>query len=87
MPLSLITDASFLNEIVVPLQNGLVSKRIHIKFASESTPHSHNTVCFSKFQHAPAALLWGERHLGFHCHLAVGGVHRDCAGEKRNFLS
>jgi hypothetical protein len=44
MSLSLITDASFLNEIVVPLQNGLVSRRIHIKFAFESRLHSHNTV-------------------------------------------
>jgi hypothetical protein len=42
---------------------------------------------FSKFKHAPAALLWGERHLGFRCPLAVGGVHRDFAGEKGNFLS
>jgi hypothetical protein len=87
MPLSLITDASFLDEIVVPLQNGLVSRRIHIKFAFESTLHSHNPVRFSKFQHAPATLLWRERHLGFHCPLAVGGVHRDSSGEKRNFLS
>jgi hypothetical protein len=87
MSLSLITDASFLNEIVVPLQNGLVIRRIHTQFAFESTLHSHNTVCFSKFQNAPAALLWGERHLGFHCSLAVGGVHRDSSGEKRNFLS
>jgi len=57
MSLSLITDASSFNEIPVPLQNGLVSRRIHIKFAFESTLHSHNTVCFMKFQHAPAALL------------------------------
>jgi hypothetical protein len=87
MSLSLITDAFFLNEIVVSLQNGIVSRRIHIKSAFEITLHSPNTVCFSKFQHAPAALLWGERHLGFHCPLAVGGVHRDFAGEKGNFLS
>jgi hypothetical protein len=26
-----------------------------------------------KFQHAPAALLWSERHLAFHCPLAAGG--------------
>jgi hypothetical protein len=57
MSLPLITDASSFNEIPVPLQNGLVSRRIHIKFAFESTLHGHNTVCFMKFQHAPAALL------------------------------
>jgi hypothetical protein len=45
MSLSLITDAFSFNEIPVPLQNGLVSKRIHIKFALESTLHNHNTVC------------------------------------------
>jgi hypothetical protein len=28
-----------------------------LKFAFESTLHSHNTVRFMKFQHAPAALL------------------------------
>jgi hypothetical protein len=38
---------------------------------------------FSKFQHAPGALLWGERHLGFHCPLAVGGLYRDSSGEKK----
>jgi len=46
MSLSLITDATSFNEIPVPLQNGLVSRGIHIKFAFESTLHSHNTVCF-----------------------------------------
>ena len=70
---STITDASSFNEIPVPLQNGLASRRIHIKFEFESTLHSHNTVCFMKFQHAPAALLWRERHLAFHCPLAAGG--------------
>jgi len=55
-------------------------KGIHIKFEFESTLHSHNTLCFMKFQHAPAPLLWSERHLAFHCPLA--------AGEKiKNFLS
>jgi len=73
MSLSLITDESSFNEIPVPLQNGLVSRRIHIKFAFESTLLSHNTVCFMKFQHAPAALLWSERLLAFHCPLAAGG--------------
>jgi len=73
MSLSLITDASSFNEIPVPLQNGLVSRQIHIKFEFESTLHSHNTVCFMKFQHAPAALLLSERHLAFHCPLAAGG--------------
>jgi len=48
-------------------------KGIHIKFEFESTLHSHKTVCFMKFQHAPAALLWSERHLAFHCSLAAGG--------------
>jgi hypothetical protein len=57
MSLSLITDASSFNEIPAPLKNGLVSRRIHIKFEFESTLHSHNTGCFMKFQHAPAALL------------------------------
>ena len=80
MSLSLITDASSFNEIPVPLQNGLVSRRIHIKFASESTLHSLNTACFMKFQHAPAALLWSERHLALHCPLAAGG-------KIKNFLS
>jgi len=42
MSLSLITDASSFNEIPVPLQNGLVSRQIHIKFAFESTLHGHN---------------------------------------------
>jgi hypothetical protein len=46
MSLSLITDASSFNEIHVPLQNGLVSRRIHIKFVFENTLHRHNTVCF-----------------------------------------
>jgi hypothetical protein len=72
MSLSLITDTSSFNEIPVKLQNGFVSRRIHIKFAFESTLHTHNTVCFMKLQHAPAALLWNERHLAFHCHLAAG---------------
>jgi len=80
MSLSLIADASSFNEIPVPLQNGLVSRRIHIKFALESTLHSHNTVCFMKFQHVPTALLWSERHLAFHCSLAAGG-------KIKNFLS
>ena len=44
MSLSLITDASSFNEIPVPLQNGLVSRRIHIKFEFESMLHSHNSV-------------------------------------------
>jgi hypothetical protein len=57
MSLSLITDAPSFNKIAVPLQNGIVSRRIHIKFAFESTLHSHDTVCFVKFQQAPAALL------------------------------
>jgi hypothetical protein len=57
MSISVITDASSFNEIPVPLQNELVSRRIHIKFVFEITLHSHNTVCFMKFQHAPAALL------------------------------
>jgi len=73
MSLSPITDASSFNEIPVPLQNGLVSRRIHIKFAFESTLHSHNIVCFMKFQHAPAALLWSERHLAFYCPPVAGG--------------
>ena len=34
--------------------------------------YSHNTVCFMKYQHAPAALLWSERHLAFHSPLAEG---------------
>jgi hypothetical protein len=55
MSLSLITDASSFNEIPAPLQNGLVSRRIHIKFAFEGTLHMHNTVCFMKFQDAPTA--------------------------------
>ena len=80
MSLSLITDASFFSEIPLPLQNGLVSRRIHIKVDFESTLHSHNTVCFMKFQHAPAALLWNECHLAFHCPLAAGG-------KIKNFLS
>ena len=33
-----------------------------------------------KFQDAPAALLWSERHLAFHCPLAAGG-------KIKNFLS
>ena len=41
---------------------------------------SHNTVCFVKFQHAPAAPFWSERHLAFHCPLAAGG-------KIKNFLS
>jgi hypothetical protein len=57
MSLSLITDEPSSNEIPVPFQKGLVSRRIHFKFAFESTLHSHNTVCFMKFQHAPAALM------------------------------
>jgi len=57
MSLPLITDASSFNEIPVPLQNGLVSGRIYIKFEFESMLHSHNTVRFMKFQHPPAALL------------------------------
>jgi len=73
MSLSLITDASSFNDIPVPLQNGLVSRKIHIKFAFESMLHSHNTVCFMKFQHAPAALLSSERHLAFHCPLVAAG--------------
>ena len=43
--------------------------------ASESTLHSCNTVCFGKFQHTPATLLWSKRHLGLHCHLA--NLHQD----------
>ena len=39
-----------------------------------------NTVCFMKIQHAPATLLWSERHLAFHCSLAAGG-------NIKNFLS
>jgi hypothetical protein len=35
----------------------LLEGMIHIKFAFESMLHSHNTVCFMKFQHAPAVLL------------------------------
>jgi len=77
---STITDASSFNEIRVPHQNGLVSRRIHIKFEFESTLHGHNTVCFTKFQHASAALLLSERHLAFHCPLAAGG-------KNKNFLS
>jgi hypothetical protein len=73
MSLSLITDASSFIEIPVPLQNGLDSRRIYIKFAFESTLHRHITDCFMKFQHAPAALLRSEGHLAFHCLLAAGG--------------
>jgi hypothetical protein len=73
MSLSLITDASSFNEIPAPLQTGLVSRRIHIKFAFEIMLQSHNTVCFMKFQHAPAALLLSERHLAFDYPLAEGG--------------
>jgi len=57
MSLSLITNASSFNEIPVLLQNGLVSRRIHIKFVFESMLHSQNTVCFMKFQLTPAVLL------------------------------
>jgi hypothetical protein len=57
MSLSLITDASSLNQIPVPLQNELVSSQIHMKFGFESMLHSHNTACFMKFQHTPAELL------------------------------
>jgi len=46
MSLSLITDAPSFNEIPVPLQNGLVSRRIHVKFEFESTLHSHNTLFY-----------------------------------------
>ena len=53
---------------------------IHIKSAFESTLHCYNTVCFMKFQHAPAALLWSERQVAFHCPLAAGG-------KSKNFLS
>ena len=49
--LSLITDASSFNEIPVPLQNGLVSRRIHIKFQFESTLHSHNIVLWNSSTH------------------------------------
>jgi hypothetical protein len=46
MSLSLITDASSFNEIPVPLQNGLVTKRIHIKFAFESTVQSQHCLFY-----------------------------------------
>jgi hypothetical protein len=65
MSFSLITDAPFFNEIPVQLQNGLVRRRIHIKFAFESTLHSHSIVGFMKFQHAPTAFLGSGRHLAF----------------------
>jgi hypothetical protein len=42
MSLSLITDASSFNEIPAPLQNGLVCRRIHIKFAFENTLQSQH---------------------------------------------
>jgi hypothetical protein len=71
--LHLIIDASSFNKIPVPLQNGLVSGRIHIKLEFESTLHNHNTVCFMKFQHALAALLLSKLHLAFYCPLAAGG--------------
>jgi hypothetical protein len=35
----------------LPLQNGLVSRRIHIKFEFESTLHSHNTVLWNSSTH------------------------------------
>ena len=82
--LSLIRDASYFNEIPVPLQNGLVSRRIHIKFEFKSTLHGHNTLCFMKFQHASAALLWSERHLAFNCPLATDLV---AGGKIKSFLS
>jgi len=46
MSLSLITDASSFNEIPVPLQYGLVSRRIHIKFAFESTLQSQHCLFY-----------------------------------------
>jgi hypothetical protein len=51
MSLSLITDASSFNENPVPLQNRLVSRRIHIKFEFESTLHRHNTVLLNSSTH------------------------------------
>jgi hypothetical protein len=45
MALSLITDASFY-EIPVSLQNGLVSRRIHIKYAFESTLQSQHCLFY-----------------------------------------
>jgi hypothetical protein len=46
MSLSLITDASSFNEIPVPLQNGPVSRRIHIKFAFESMLQSQHCLFY-----------------------------------------
>ena len=33
----------------------------------------------------PTTLLWGERHLRFHCPLAVGGMHKFWWWEKKYF--
>jgi len=46
MSLSLITDATSFNEIPVPFQNGLVSRRIHFKFEFESTLHTQKHCLF-----------------------------------------
>jgi hypothetical protein len=73
MALSVITNASSMNEFAGPLQNGLVSRQVNIRFVSESTLHSPNIVCFSKFHHTPAVLLWGECHLALYCLLAAAG--------------
>jgi hypothetical protein len=46
MSLSLITDAFSFNEIPVPLQNGLVSRWIQIKFTFESTLLSQHCLSY-----------------------------------------
>ena len=50
--------------------------------------HSYSTVCFGKFQLTPATLLWSERHLGLHCHLADQDQdEEESAKEKKNVIS
>ena len=73
----MVTNASILIEIIVPPQNGLVSRWLHMMYAFEGTLHLYNTLFLSKFQHAPAALLLSvqsERDLVIHCHLVLATV-------------
>ncbi|GFO05520.1 alpha-(1,3)-fucosyltransferase c-like protein [Plakobranchus ocellatus] len=67
MSLSLITDASSLDEIIVPLQNSLVGRWVIVINASEITLHNCILFVFPKSK--------TPQHFGLDCHLAADLAH------------
>ena len=71
MSFSLITNTPLFDKITVPLQNRFISRWIVMMNAPERSLYICNTVCFGKFQHTPATLLWSVRHLWQDCCLVI----------------